>query len=125
MTRRGRAIPKNEPAKRWVAIFALLAFFLQGMAVESHVHQLIQPGAAKTTSLPATTPLKSPLKIQDPLAQCRWCQELVDAGTFVTPTAASIPADLSFVTVTFAGLPAIAGAAASPFVWQSRAPPHH
>jgi hypothetical protein len=51
------------------------------------------------------------------------CQELVHAGTFVTPPAVAVLAGLSFVTAVFAALPAFAGASARPFAWQSRAPP--
>jgi len=38
-----------------VTVLALLAFFLQGLAVQTHIHQLIQPVAVKTGSLPAPT----------------------------------------------------------------------
>jgi hypothetical protein len=119
MTRPGRAISRQATTQKWVTVFALLAFFLQGLAIQTHIHQLIQPTAAKTTSLPAPAPLKN----QDPLDQCRLCQELVHAGTFVTPPAVAVLAGLSFVTAVFAALPAFAGASARPFAWQSRAPP--
>jgi hypothetical protein len=112
---------KAPAAKRWITVFALLAFFLQGLAVQTHIHQLVQLAAVKTTSLPATDPLKS----QDPLDQCRLCQELVHAGTFVTPPVAVVFAGLSFVTVIFVAPPAFADASAKPFAWQSRAPPRH
>jgi hypothetical protein len=125
MNRLGRILPRQTPAKRWVTVLALLAFFLQGLTVQTHIHQLIQPVAApvatKATSLPAPAPLKS----QDPLDQCRLCQELVHAGTFVTPPAATVLFSLSFVTAIFADVPAFAGASAKPFAWQSRAPPRH
>jgi hypothetical protein len=117
MTRLGCAIPRQDSAKRWVTIFALLAFFLQGLAVQTHLHQLMQPVAAN--SLPAPAPLKT----QDPIDHCRLCQELVHAGAFVTPPAAVLVADLTFVTAIFAALPAFAGASARAFAWQSRAPP--
>jgi hypothetical protein len=110
---------KAPAAKRWMTVFALLAFFLQGLAVQTHIHQLVQPVATKATSLPAPAPLQN----QDPLDQCRLCQELVHAGTFVTPPAATILFSLSFVTAIFVALPAFADAYARPFAWQSRAPP--
>jgi hypothetical protein len=119
MTRPGRAISRQAPTQKWVTILALLAFFLQGLAVQTHIHQLVQPAVVKTSSLPAPAPLQN----QDPLDQCRLCQELVHAGTFVTPPAVAVLAGLSFVTADFAALPAFAGASAKPFAWQSRAPP--
>jgi len=119
MTRPGRAISRQAPTQKWVTVFALLAFFLQGLAVQTHIHQLIQPVAVKTSSLPAPAPLKN----QDPLDQCRLCQELVHAGTFVTPPAVAVLASLSFVTAIFAAQQAFARASAKPFAWQSRAPP--
>ena len=119
MRRQGHTLPRQTPAKRWVAVLALLAFFLQGLTVQTHIHQLNQPVAAKAGSLPAPAPLKN----QDPLDQCRLCQELVHAGTFVTPPVVAVLFSLSFVTAIFGTLPAFAGNSARPFAWQSRAPP--
>jgi hypothetical protein len=106
-------------ARRWVTVFALLAFFLQGLVVQSHIHPLIQPVVAKAASQPAPAPLKN----QDPVDHCRLCQEMVHAGTFVTPSSVLLVADLTFVAAIFAASPALAGASAKAFAWQSRAPP--
>ena len=91
MTRQGRAIPRQTPtglsgrraygARGWVTVLVLLAFVLQSLVIQTHIHQLVQPVAA--SSVPAPAPLKS----QNPIDQCRLCQELVHAGTFVTPSA--------------------------------------
>jgi hypothetical protein len=120
MTRPRRAISRQAPARRWVAAIALLAFFLQSLLIQTHIHQLIQPVAVKTTSLPAAP---NPLKNQDPIDQCRLCQELVHAGAFVTPSATALVAGLTFVAAIFAPLPAFSGTPARAFAWQSRAPP--
>jgi len=109
----------HRTAKRWVTVLALLAFFLQGLAIQSHIHELVQPAVAKALHLPAPAPLKT----QDPTDHCRLCQELVHAGTFVTPSATMAFAALSFVAAIFAALPAFAGPPARAFAWQSRAPP--
>ena len=119
MTRPGRAVSKPAPHQRWVTLFALLAFFLQGLVVQTHIHELTP--VAKTTTQPA--PVKLPFKSQDPLDQCRLCQELVHAGTFITPSAATSPVSLSFVVASFSLLLAIETAPATAFAWQSRAPP--
>ena len=119
MTRPGRALAKPAPHQRWATVFALLAFFLQGLAVQTHIHE--QAPAAKTAalSIPGTTPLKS----QDQTDQCRLCQELVHAGSFITPSATATPANLSFVAVVFTAVTAPETAFATAFAWQSRAPP--
>jgi len=102
-----------------VTVLALLAFFVQGLVVQTHIHQLVQPVAAKVTSLPAPAPLKS----QDPIDQCRLCQELVHAGTFVTPSASFAVASLALTTAIFTVLPSALVSLATAFAWQSRAPP--
>jgi hypothetical protein len=118
MTRNKRAMP--WPAKPWMTALVLLAFVLQCLAVQTHIHQLIQP-VAKAASL--HVPVPAPPKNQGPIDHCRLCQELVHAGAFVTPLATAVFAELSFVAAIFAALPAFAGAYAKPFAWQSRAPP--
>jgi hypothetical protein len=118
MTRQGRAIPRQAPTtKRWVTVLALLAFFLQSLVVQTHIHPLVQPVAA--SSLPAPAPLKS----QNPIDQCRLCQELVHAGTFVTPSASFAVASLALTAAVFTVLPSALVSLATAFAWQSRAPP--
>ena len=119
MTRPGRASPKLAPHQKWVTLLALLAFFFQGLAVQTHVHDQAQ--AVKASALPA--PAKTPLKSQDPIDQCRLCQDLVHAGTFITPSTAAAPADLTYVTATFLVLTSPLTASATAFAWRSRAPP--
>ena len=119
MTRSARAIPK-QTAKRWVTLFALLAFFIQGLAVQTHIHEQV-PAAKTAAALPA--PAKAPLKSQDPVDQCRLCQELVHAGAFITPSTSSTPAGLTYVTAVFVVLTTLQAGSATAFAWQSRAPP--
>ncbi|HVW73053.1 MAG TPA: hypothetical protein VHC39_05405 [Rhizomicrobium sp.] len=119
MTRPGRAVSKPAPHRRWVTLLALLAFFLQGLAVQTHVHELLPVAKIAAQSAPA----KSPLKSQDPVDQCRLCHELVHAGTFVTPSAAASPVGLTYVSVLFVTLTKPLAETATAFAWQSRAPP--
>jgi hypothetical protein len=119
MTGTARALPRPNPARRWITALALLAFFLQGLTLQTHVHQPLQAAVAKghTGSAPA-----APLKL-DPIDQCRLCQELVHAGSFITPSAAVSTASLTLVAASFI-IQLIAGAyPATAFAWQSRAPP--
>ena len=117
MTPRVASRPKT--AKRWITAWALLAFFLQSLTLQTHVHQPLQPATVHAQS--DSTP-KAPLKL-DPMDQCRLCQELVHSGTFVTPSAAAIILALTFVAASFVAQLLLVGDPATAFAWQSRAPP--
>lgn len=122
--RRGRAIARqNTGSRRWLTLAALLAFFLQGLAVQTHVHDLgpVKAPVHATTSYKA--PPSAPLKSQDLNDQCRLCQELVHAGVFIAPSVAILYAGTTFTLATpLAVAPAIPLVAGS-FAWRSRAPP--
>ncbi len=120
MTRPGRATCLSAPPKKWVTVFALLAFFLQGLAVQTHIHELA-PVAKAATALP--TPTKAPSKGQDPVDQCRLCQEFMHAGAFITPSAAALSTDLAYVAAAFVVQSGFLATSATAFAWQSRAPP--
>jgi hypothetical protein len=55
--------------------------------------------------------------------QCRLCQELVHAGTFLAPSAVVSLLSLTFVAVGIARVLTFAADPATAFAWQSRAPP--
>lgn len=123
MTGAARLHSRPAPARRWIATLALLTFFLQSLALQTHIHQPLQPAAAKTASLD-TGGAKVPLKSQDPVDQCRLCQELANAGAFIAPTVAADAAYLSFAAASLAAATAFMADPATAFAWQSRAPPH-
>jgi len=124
MSRRPRAIAKPiSTASRWVTLAAILAFFLQNLAIQTHIHPADAPVVAKVAA--TQTPVPGPLKAQDPIDQCRLCQELVHAGAFVAPSAVAIPASQILVLAAFAVLPRPSAALAPAFAWRSRAPPRH
>jgi hypothetical protein len=127
MTRPGYAISRPTAARRWLAVFALLSFFLQSLAVQTHIHPQLPLAVTQTVDagISASAPAKAPIKNQDPMDQCRLCQELVHAGGFVTPSAVVATASLMFVAAIFAALPAFPDRTATAFAWQSRAPPRH
>lgn len=107
--------------KRWVTAFALLAFFLQGLAVQSHIHTPLQTVEASQAS--QASPIKAPLKAQDPIDQCRLCQEVAHAGIFVAPAASAALISLTYAAAQFSALPGHTPSSARAFAWQSRAPP--
>ncbi|HET7083514.1 MAG TPA: hypothetical protein VFI23_02000 [Rhizomicrobium sp.] len=106
-------------ARRWVTILTLLAFFLQGLAVQTHIHQ---PNISPAVKVQTGATHKTPIKL-DPVDHCRLCQELVHAGNFVTPSASIALASLSLVSVIFAALVLPQGRSATAFTWRSRGPP--
>ena len=124
MTRPGYAAARpaatRQGTRKWLAVFALLSFFLQGLAVQTHVHQQFPPSIAKTVDAGTSAPVP---KDQNPMDQCRLCQELVHAGNFVAPSSAVAVASLSFVAAIFAALVSPKTLSATTFTWQSRAPP--
>lgn len=122
MTGSPRLFSRPAPARRWITALALLAFFLQSLTLQTHVHQPFQPAVAKATTLDLGSS-KVPLKSQDPVDQCRLCQELVNAGAFIAPTVVSGAVDLSFAAASLAAATASMAIPAPAFAWQSRAPP--
>ena len=119
MTRTGHVISKPAATRKWVGVFVLLAFFLQSLVVQTHIHQLLPAATAKA----ASQHLPAPLKTQDPIDQCRLCQEMVHAGHFVAPSAIAALTSLSFIAAIFPTLPSLADRTATAFSWRSRAPP--
>ena len=121
MTRLGQVISRSSPPRKWVTALVLLAFFLQSLAIQTHVHPSFSPAAVKAATLGETGP--APLRSQDPLDQCRLCQEMVHAGSFFAPSVVALAASLSFAAATFAVLRAPPHSSATAFAWQGRAPP--
>ncbi len=114
---------KPSAPRRVITLFALLAFFLKGLALQSHLHQPFPAPSAVT----AISDLPAPAKKSDPSDQnqCRLCHEISQAGVFVAPVASAFAVQPNFVAAVFVALPLLADAFAPAFAWQSRAPPRH
>lgn len=112
---------KFSATRRYITLFALLAFFLQGLALQSHLHQWSSP----LSSIAAISDAPAPVQKHDPADpnHCRLCHELTQAGTFVAPGVSALPASLNFIAAVFVALPLLSDAFAPAFAWQSRAPP--
>jgi hypothetical protein len=102
-----------------VTVFALLAFFLQSLTLQSHFHSPPQPAKAAAAHIPASAPVRN----QEPVDQCRLCQELVHSGVFVVPSASYVLASLTLTLAVFTALPSALVSLTTSFAWQSRAPP--
>lgn len=125
----GRAIPLKASAglsgrraygaRGWVTVFALLAFFLQSLTLQSHFHPVFPPAKLTAAHVPASAPERN----QGPVDQCRLCQELMHSGVFVTPPVSSALASLALTITVFTAFSSAPVSLATAFAWQSRAPP--
>jgi hypothetical protein len=121
MTRPSRAISSSPSVpRRLVMLFALLAFALQAYLVQTHIHG--QPGVPSLKPHVSAPVQPAPF---DPLApaNCALCQEILHAGTAITPDNSELALLLNWIAMA----PAIALLSAEPFAlttgWHSRAPP--
>jgi len=121
MTRPIRAISSSPSvSRRLVMLFALLAFALQAYLVQTHIHG--QPGVLSLKPHVSAPVQPAPF---DPLApaNCALCQEILHAGTAITPDNSELALLLNWIAMA----PAIALLPAEPFAlttgWHSRAPP--
>ncbi len=106
---------------RLAMLFMLVAFTVQGLAVQVHIHgdPLTARDHVTHISAPSTPTSLDPY---DP-ANCPLCQELMHAGVYVTPAVSNFIAILNAVAFApaFALPPHAAGE--RQHGWQSRAPP--
>ncbi len=106
---------------RLAMLFMLVAFAVQGFAVQTHIHGEPLSALAHLTHVSAPSQPAS----QDPYdpANCPLCQEMLHAGIYVAPAVADFVVILNAVAFapTFALLPH--AATERQHSWQSRAPP--
>ncbi len=100
-------------ARLWVTLFALFAFTLQAYVVQSHIH-----AAAIGKQLPGKLPAGGDQ------ANCPFCQAVVHAGHYLTPSAAGFVPPVVTVFGVFLATKIVSFAPAASHSWNSRAPPH-
>jgi hypothetical protein len=111
----------SRTAQRFVTFLAILAFTFQCILVQSHVHGP-QEAPPAVHSVSVSVPVLPGPGDEDP-ANCPLCQEMLHAGTYVTPIA--IPIYLP-IAATLAATPAptaVFRVFAPSHNWQGRAPP--
>jgi hypothetical protein len=121
MTRPRHTAAAFQPLRsRFLAMFALLAFTFQGLAVQTHIHGA-PPGGVHLVqaSVPVTSDPRDPL---DP-ATCPLCQELAHAGAVITPVPPLVALLLEWTAISFLAPQKPTTASPPPTGWQSRAPP--
>jgi len=122
MARSGQLMTARKPLlSRLAMLFALLAFAVQGFAVQTHIHGEPLSAAAHITHISVPTQ-PAPQDPYDP-TNCPLCQEMLHAGVYIAPAMVDFAVLLS--AVAFAPAFELLPHAASQrqHGWQSRAPP--
>ena len=110
--------PRNQAANRpssWLTWLALLAFLLQGLLVQTHIHM-----ASLQASVPVHQSHKPAPKAPD---ECPACQLYAATAAALTPTVPLLSLSLTWVESNTLPPPALARAGKVHRGWQSRAPP--
>jgi hypothetical protein len=110
--------PSNQAASRpssWLTWLALLAFLLQGLLVQTHIHM-----ASLQASVPTQQTHKPAPKAPD---ECPACQLYAATAAALTPTVPILSLSLHWVESHVQSPPALARASDVHRGWQSRAPP--
>ena len=104
-------------------LFMLVAFTVQGFAVQTHIHGAPTSAGSHITHISAPSQ-PAPQDPYDP-RNCPLCQEMLHAGVYVAPVVADFVVILN--AVAFAPAYALLPHAATErqHSWQSRAPPRH
>jgi hypothetical protein len=109
-----------------VAPLVLLAFLLQIIAVQTHIHFPLPeaPVLGHTIASAPAAALHSAKKSGDTgTAHCPWCQVVLASGNYLSPAAllVALPAAAGFPDLIIQ--PAPIAASATSHAWRSRAPP--
>ncbi len=109
-------------SSRLMMLWVLLAFVIQGYAVQTHIH-----GTAFATPHVVSISAGSHQTPDDPNDpdNCPLCQEMIHAGVYVTPVAVALPITLSAINFVTRFVIALPAGVAFTHGWQSRAPPQH
>ena len=122
------SIGRGRVGRLCVTLVLLLAFTLQAYITQTHVHRL--PGAVDRAAIVKIVGQGSghgaPASKGDGTADCPFCQALVLAGAFFSPTAPILNPLVGWATAEtlrpIFDLPAVTTAS---FSWRSRAPPQN
>lgn len=98
----------------FLALLLLVTFSLQSYLTQTHIH---------TGSAVAQKQAPGKLPNKDDPANCPICQEMLQAGHFVTPSAASLLLPSAQVSVFRIVTRAVVVAQSASHAWRSRAPP--
>ena len=116
------AIAPLHVLRRFVTLAALLVFTWQCILVQSHVHG---PQAVPSGShvVKVSAPVAPAGPDNDDPANCPLCQEMLHAGTYVTPVAAILYLPVAAVFIAAPVFAAVRQRVTPSHNWQGRAPP--
>ncbi len=123
MTARTSVQTRKGAARLAITVVALLAFALQTLVLQTHIHGA--PIAAAAGVSLAVEKGQQPDKFppaSDP-ANCPICQEVLHAGAFVAPSAAALPVATLATVIEFVFVRNVAATPSASHGWNSRAPP--
>ena len=117
-----RTVPKiRNGARLAITLVALLAFALQTLVLQTHIHGVPLAGTAGVTLSVEKGQQPAP-PVNDP-ANCPICQEMLHAGAFVAPGAATLQIATLASVIDFVFVEIFATAQTRSHGWKSRAPP--
>jgi hypothetical protein len=105
-----------------LALLMLVAFTLQSYVTQTHIHL---GSTAVTAGIVSDTHGGKSNPLDNETTNCLFCQEMLHAGTFVTPAAVALPLPIEYASILRLdlALPLLTGAI--PHGWQGRGPPRN
>jgi hypothetical protein len=125
---RGRGGEFGAAWRKLVLALTLVAFAAQSFVTQTHIHlphAFEMPSAGTLADKPAALSVSAPRSNSagDDALTCPFCQEIVTAGQYLSPSAAgAVPPMLAIAIVPIAAY-ARAERTISSHAWQGRAPP--
>ena len=108
-------------ARLAITLVALLAFALQTIVLQTHIHGVPLAGTAGVTL--AVEKGQQPAPPANDPANCPICQEMLHAGVFVAPGAATLQIATIATIIDFVFVEIFATTQIYAHGWKSRAPP--
>jgi hypothetical protein len=124
-TLRVGAFGRTQWGRRFVTPLVLLAFFLQSLVVQSHVHFAVpaSSGAVSIAAVAGDAHHHDTAKDSGSQDRCPWCQAVLSSGYYLVVATAPIHLPVEIRLADALSFTALAPRSAAPHPWQSRAPP--
>lgn len=110
-------------ALRAIAWVVLLAFTFQSFVTQTHIHGVLGGAGAGIAHALGNGSSHPKTPAQNDSSNCPFCQAIIHAGVFASPSAPSLILPVGFVRVAAPAISEAAGGIVSLPFWQSRAPP--
>lgn len=112
--------------RRWIAVFAMLAFALQVQLTQAHIHFAHDFGStiSKSDGTTAKAPSKKNLPANSDPANCPICQAALHGGQFLSPSAVAFALPSEAIAIVPLVVDIVIARDTPSHNWQGRAPPH-